>query len=186
MSPIPNEGDATQVLIARLRAKDPAAGSLLHELYRPMLIRFCWGYLGQMDQAEDAVQDVCCKVLDAATIPDTFRPWIYRIARHHCLNLLRHRAVRGTVQGLPSQAQIRDSLTGQLTRMVRHEARERLAELVASLTVEQSEVLRLRYVENLSRAEIAEVLNCPESVVKSRLFEGLKRLRECAADLSDT
>ena len=49
------------------------------------------------------------------------------------------------------------------------------------LTDEQREVLRLRYVENLSRGEIAEILDQPESLVKSRLFEGLKRLREEAA-----
>ena len=39
-------------------------------------------------------------------------------------------------------------------------------------------MLRLRYAEGLSRAEIACVLEVPESVVKSRLFEGLKKLRE--------
>ena len=39
-------------------------------------------------------------------------------------------------------------------------------------------MLRLRYAEGLSRAEIAYVLEVPESVVKSRLFEGLKKLRE--------
>ena len=54
-------------------------------------------------------------------------------------------------------------------------------------TVEaQREVLRLRYVEDLTRGEIAEVLEVPESAVKSRLFETLKRLREKASLLDQS
>jgi len=49
----------------------------------------------------------------------------------------------------------------------------------------QREVLWLRCSENLSRAEIAEVLELPESVVKSRLFQGLKRLREHTSLMED-
>ena len=50
-----------------------------------------------------------------------------------------------------------------------------------TLSEAQREAIRLRYVEDLSRAEIAEVLDLPESVVKSRLFESLKKLREQAS-----
>ena len=63
------------------------------------------------------------------------------------------------------------------TRMVNDEMRSRMSRLVEALPDAQREVLRLRYVEALSRAEIAEVVDAPESVVKSRLFEGLRRLR---------
>ncbi|MCG8409297.1 MAG: sigma-70 family RNA polymerase sigma factor [Phycisphaerales bacterium] len=49
---------------------------------------------------------------------------------------------------------------------------------MATLPPTYHEVLRLRHVEGLSRAEIASVLEIPESVVESRLFEGLKKLRE--------
>lgn len=151
---------------------------MLESLYRESLVRFCWGYLGRMDQAEDAVQDVCCKVLASERIPDDFRPWCYKIARNHCLNLLRSRETRkdGGPPGDVSQAQ--EMLTGHLTRLVRDEQHARLSDLVANLSESQQEVLRLRYVEDLSRTEIADVLDVPESLVKSRLFEGLKRLRE--------
>ncbi len=63
--------------------------------------------------------------------------------------------------------------------------RSKVSELVARLTEEQREVLRLRYVEELPRAEIALVVDLPESVVKSRLFAGLKRLREYAELLEE-
>jgi RNA polymerase sigma-70 factor, ECF subfamily len=178
--------DLTPTLVARLIDRDPEAANLLNKLYRDKLVRFCWGYLGRLDQAEDAVQDICYKILESGKVPRQFRPWIYRIARNHCLNLLRERAGRHDDGTLPTISQIQDTLTGHLTQLVREEERSRLAALVRTLSVEQSEVLRLRYVENLSRSEIAEVLGLPETVVKSRIFEGLKTLREFADQLRDS
>ncbi len=178
--------DMTQVLVARLRAGNPEAGTLLDQLYRDAMVRFCWGYLGRMDEAEDAVQDVCYKVLTADNVPGTFKPWLYKTARNHCLNLLRLGARRMDGGELPAASQVFEALTGNLTRLVKDEERSRLSELVKKLPETQREALRLRYVEGLSRAEAAEVLEVPESVVKSRLFEGLKRLREQAFLLEDT
>ena len=87
---------------------------------------------------------------------------------------------------LPAASQVHELLTGHLTRLARVEQHSRLAELVGQLPETQREVLRLRYVEDLSRAEIAEVLEIPGSVVKSRLFEGLKRLRARASLLDES
>lgn len=165
----------------------------MHRLYREALLRFCWGYLGRIEEAEDAVQDISYKVLSATDIPDAFRPWLYKIARNRCLNLLRQRARHNDRQALdsdrgqalPGVSQVYEALTGQLTQLVRNEARSNLAEMVQSLEETQREVLRLRYVEDLSRTEIAEVLDIPESVVKSRIFEGLKKLREHASRLEE-
>jgi RNA polymerase sigma-70 factor (ECF subfamily) len=177
--------DLTPSLVQRLRRGDAGAGVLLDDLYRDALFRFCWGYLGSTEEAEDAVQDICFKILSAKDVSDDFRPWLYKVARNHCLNLLRGRARRKDRQQLPAASQVGAVLTGHLTRLAREELHSHLSELVNSLSEAHREVLRLRYVEGLSRAEIAEVLDLPESVVKSRLFEGLKKLREQASSLEE-
>jgi len=171
--------DEAPKLVDLLNSKDSKAGDLLQRLHREALTRFCLGYLGRIEEAEDAVQEVFLKVVQTPTVPSHFRPWLYKIARNHCIK----RAHRGGAQpGLIQQpSQIPDALTGQLTRLVNDEMRTRMAEAFALLSAEQREALRLRYVENLSRTEIAEVLDVAEPLVKSRLFEGLKRLREEAA-----
>lgn len=175
----------TPTLVLRLQSDDAEAGALLDRLYRDALYRFCWGYLGRSDEAEDAVQDVCFKVLRATDVPDNFRPWLYRVARNHCLNLLRARERRRDGRPLPAPSELQAILTGQLTKLVNEEQKVRVAELVAHLSDAHREVLRLRYVEELSRVEIAEILELPESVVKSRLFEGLKKLRERVSNGDD-
>jgi RNA polymerase sigma-70 factor, ECF subfamily len=169
--------DLTPSLVLRLRAGDATVGELLNRTYRQPMLRFCFGYLGSLPDAEDAVQEVFCKIIEAAGVPDNFRAWLYRVARNHCLNVIRSRE-RRPAQMLPSESQLDAEWTGHLTRMVREEQRSRIAQLIGSLPLAQREALRLRYAEGLSRQEIAYIVDEPESVVKSRLFEGLKRLRE--------
>ncbi len=173
-----HDQDLTPSLVMRLRDGDPEVGALLTQAYRASLLRFCWGYLGNRDEAEDAVQDVFCKVLAGTTIPDNFRAWIYRIARNRCLDLLRGRGRKRDDQMLPTEPGLALELTGDLTRMVRQEQRAQLLQLLGALPLDQSEVLRLRYTEGLSRNEIASVLEIPVKLVKSRLFQGLQKLRE--------
>lgn len=173
----PTDQAMTPQLVIRLRAGDSEAGKLLDTLYREAIIRFCTGYLGQVERAEDATQEVFCKVLATDRVPDNFRAYLYRSARNHCLNVIRDDS-RHKVDKAASPSRLPTAQTGHLTKLVRQEQHSRLAQLVDSLSTGQREALRLRYTEGLSRGEIAEVLEVAESVVKSRLFEGLKKLRE--------
>jgi len=173
--------DESRQLVDLLNKKDEACGTLLQKLHREALTRFCFGYLGLLEEAEDAVQEIFLKVVQAQSVPVHFRPWLYKIARNHCLKCVQRK--RGRDGHLKQPSQIPEVMTGQLTRLVNNEAQAHMAEAFAALSDDQREALRLRYVENLSRGEIAEVLDITESLVKSRLFEGLKTLREEAARL---
>lgn len=160
----------------RLRAGDPAAAAELEQTFRAAIVRFAFGYLGDAAEAEDAAQEVFIKALGAESLPQELRPWLYRITRNHCLNVLRHRRVRAE-ERLPSRAAFMDSAAGHLTRLVNAENEEAMRTRVAALTPEHREVLELRYGEDLTREEIAQVLDLAPSVVKSRLYEAMKKLR---------
>ncbi len=168
----PPPDDPTPSLVARFRTGDEEAGRALVDRFRPAIVAFCRRYVG--DEAEDAAQEVFRRAIEAREAPERFRAWLYKVARNHCLNLLR--AGRGAAS-LPSEAELRAAASGPLTHLVREEQREALAEALASLPEAQREALLLRYGDGLARGEIAEVLGVQESVVKSRLFEGMERLR---------
>lgn len=170
--------DLTPSLVVGLREGDGAAAQLLEQLYRKPLLAFAWGYLRDRDAAEDAVQDTFVNVMNSDTVPDAFRPWIYRITRNHCLNVLRAKGRRRDDARLATHVDVWQSAAGALTRFAEAERSHEVARALADLTPEQQEVLRLRYADGLSRDEVAQVLDVPESTVKSRLFAGLKRLRE--------
>jgi len=175
-------GEADVGLIAAFRAGDSAAGAVLQQRFRPALYRLCRSYLAA-DEVDDALQEVFVNVLRTTDTPRNARAWLYRIARNHCLNRIRARRRRRDDARMPAFEDADEQLTGQLTRLVRAERRDAIGRALSMLTFEQQEVLRLRYAEGFSRAEIAEVLELPESVVKSRIYEGLKLLREFATSM---
>lgn len=170
--------DLTPSLVVALRGGAPEAARLLEQLYRDAMIRLAWGYLGDLDDAEDAAQEVFVNVLAADRVPDDFRAWLYRVARNHCLNARRGRGRRRDRARMVTDAQISLGGPGVLTQLVVGEDQVRVAERIARLSDEQQEVLRLRYAEGLSRQEIAHVVDAPESTVKSRLYEALRTLRD--------
>ncbi|MBN2445307.1 MAG: RNA polymerase sigma factor [Phycisphaerae bacterium] len=175
--------DLTPSLVMRLRAGDPEASLMLEQLYREPLIRFCKGYVGTVEAAEDIVQEVFYKVLATTDTPEKFRPWIYTIARHLSLNARRSRGRRRDREVLHPDAEPDADTIGNLSRLVREEKRSRIRYLIGTLTPAQREVLWLRYFETrdgkrLSRAEISGILDIPESVVKSRLYEAFKKLSD--------
>ncbi len=175
--------DATDLtislLLAAARRGDAASSERLVRLLRRELTRFCAGYVGPND-ADDAVQEVFRRLLGVDVAPERPRVWIYTIARNHCLNQLRGRARRIDEATLRSGMDLLASVTGPATRLAREEEATRARALLERLSDEQREVLRLRYVEELGRDEIAEVLGLPVSIVKSRLYEGMKKLRDLA------
>lgn len=167
----------TPAVVRALREGSSEAAKLLDAGFREPLRAFAARYLRGRDDAEDAVQEVFLKVFASETIPDDFRAWIYRIARNTCSNRIRSRERRRDGVRLDTQFELgRDSI-GPMTRLVKQEEAEALERRLRALSEGQQEVLYLRYSQALSREEIATVLDLPESVVKSRLYEAVKKLR---------
>lgn len=170
--------DLTPSLVVQLREGRAEAGNLLDQLYRARLSRFSLGYLGNVEEAEDTVQDVFYRVLNSPAVPNNFRAWIYEICRNRCLDRLRAKNRRLDDRSLPTTSYFADHLTGHLTRLVKGEQRAHLWQRLAALPADQREVLLLRYTEGLSRSEISVVLGVPENLVKHRIYNGLEKLRK--------
>jgi RNA polymerase sigma-70 factor (ECF subfamily) len=168
----------TPSLVIRLRDGQSDAGQMLDQLYRERLTRFCVGYMGNRDEAEDVVQDAFYRVLCSTAVPDNFRAWIYEICRNRCIDRLRAKNRRLEDQPLATYPHIAAHMTGTLTRLLKGEQRNQLWKRLATLPADQREVLLLRYTEGLSRVEISTVLSIPEKLVKSRIFNGLNTLRK--------
>lgn len=175
---VPPPSDLTPSLVAQLRDGQLEASKLLDKLYRVRLTRFCLGYLGNREEAEDVVQDVFYRVLSSSTVPENFRAWVYEISRNRCFDRLRAQNRRLDDQTFSNYSELAAHQTGHLTKLVKGEQRAHLWKRLAALPAEQREVLLLRYTEGLSRAEIAQVLGLPENLVKHRLYNGLEKLRQ--------
>jgi RNA polymerase sigma-70 factor (ECF subfamily) len=179
--------DCTPETLLRMIAQrqDRAAFTALVDQFAPRLRRFLRRSVGDEQTMDDIVQETMLKVWRRAGQFDTARgngsTWIFAIARNERINLMRREArpepdpIVATTW-LVAPPEVDDAVD------VRQRA-ERLNGALRDLPVEQAEVLRLAFYEELSHSAIAERLGLPLGTIKSRIRLAIGRLRPVLEDL---
>jgi RNA polymerase sigma-70 factor (ECF subfamily) len=165
----------TEILAALLQEGDTRAFRSLFDRFRAPVYAYCVKMLGDRDEAEDAMQETFIHALrDAPGLrsPDKFRGWLFGIARHRVMMILRDRR-DGRRERLNDD--IWDDET-PLRAAERCEIQMHVRNAVAALSPAYREVVLLRDFQHLSYAEIAIATNSTESAVKSRLHKARKAL----------
>lgn len=132
--------------------------------------RLAYSYLKHPEDAMDAVQTAVCRAVERQSglrNPAALRSWFYHILVNVCLDALRQ---RGRFVPLSEWEE-----TG---REDPPPADESVARQIDRLPPAAATVIRLRFYEELSLKEIAVVTECSVNTVKSRLYAGLKKLRQ--------
>ena len=165
-------------LMLRLLKKEREAFSVLYDRYAGEMVNFFSRRLGQdLAKAQDFLHDLFLKLLNDPgkyTPGRTFRPWLYSIALNMCKNEYRSLKVREDyrLSGFPE-------IPGRSGGTEKMDMRLFEKELNAKLNLLDEihrEVFLLRFQEELTITEIAELMGCPEGTVKSSLFYTLKAL----------
>ena len=175
-----SRADETEALvIARAKAGDADAISGLYERYAPQIRRYIASRLGDPAQAEDICGDVFVKVLESLDRYEDrgwpFSAWLYRIAYARTVDVLRQARRRPS---LPLDEALLGALEppdeAVMSRLSYHE----ISRIMESLTSDQRLVLRLRFGEDRSLAEIAQSLGRSIGSVKALQHRGLTRLAQ--------
>ncbi|MEO3817520.1 SigE family RNA polymerase sigma factor [Plantactinospora sp. B24E8] len=146
----------------------------------PALLRTAYLLTGDRHLAEDLVQDTLARTFRTwRRLADGGNPEAYarRVMYHLQVSVWRRRRVVETMPGeLPERGNHSDHA---------HEAVERLAlrRALQALPVRQRAVIILRYFEDHSEAETADILNCRIGTVKSHTARALAKLRELMPQL---
>ena len=165
-------------LIAQLRAGSEAAFEVIFDRHHQPLLGFCRNMLGSSAEAEDVVQDTFLAAyhgIARSDKPIVLRPWLYTIARHRCISMLRSRREQ-PVEQVPELA------TANLVAQVaaRDDLRSLLAD-VARLPEAQRAALVLAELGQLSHHEIASVVGCPQLKVRALVFQARSNLAAARA-----
>ena len=132
--------------------------------------------------AEDALQDVFLKIAEAPQKFKTsfsFKTWVFTIASNYCKNYYRHRQVvsENVVELKYLQNDIDESSFIKNANLIdAKKFRIKLDETLSKINPDKREAFILKYQEEKTIAEIAQIQNCPEGSVKSRLHYTLKIL----------
>lgn len=164
-------------LYARIGSEDgEAAFRLIYERYASRLYAYCARILGSRDAAKDAFQETFVRFYQKAILFDMgmrVAPYLYTIARNLCVSTIRAR--KHTVSVDEYTLQDEDCAFEQTERS----SLVRLA--IDLLPLEYREPLILREYNDISYADIAEILSIPVSTVKIRIYRAKEKMRTILA-----
>lgn len=157
-----------------LKGNKRAFGVLVERYHEPMF-RAAYGIVNDMDLAKDVVQNGFIKSwekLHTYKVEHKFYSWLYRIVINESLNKERTKKHHDELKN-----QVVDENT-PYHQMSEAERRSALMQSIDELPTIYKTVLQLRHFEELSYADISELLDIDEKTVKSRLYTARMQLRD--------
>ncbi|HVC98456.1 MAG TPA: sigma-70 family RNA polymerase sigma factor [Pirellulales bacterium] len=199
---MPRDQTKTDELVRRSAQGDAAAVEQLFAAFRPRLRRMVAvridarlaARVDPSDVVQDALVDASRKLHDyLKQRPLAFYPWLRQLTMERLI-VLHRRHIKSKNRSLlredPDNLLINDDSALELAarlsgggsspsrRLVRDELRTRVRDILSRLSPNDRQVLELRYLEDLSTVETAEVLAISESAVKMRHLRAMARVKE--------
>ena len=180
-------------LMLRVKDGDGASFGLLLEKHRSAVVHFLYRMVQHHAVAEELAQEVFLRVFRSrGTYEPTakFTTWLFRIATHLALNALRDGRNERSEERLDARSedmparQVEDRRPSVEQEMVRRAALDEVKRAVAALPDKQRAAVLMHKYREMEYSQIAKVLNCSESAVKSLLFRAYETLRARLAHMA--
>ena len=172
-------------LVALAKAGDQSAFTELYEQTNPMLYRSIRAMVHDEDLAWDILQDSYLRAfrsLDKLEADEAFLVWLRRIAVNETARQMSKRAPlpfteleNGEEESLPELPDMNEEHQPELA-LDRQETSRLVREILSELTEQQQLVVGMRYYEEMSVTEIAQLLQVAPGTVKAQLFKGRKKV----------
>lgn len=159
-------------LIARVRKGDVEAYNLLVSRWEKRVFNYLLRITGSPDDALDLSQDAFLKAyqnIGKLDDPARFGPWLYRIAHNEAYSTFRKRRPETPLEDAGAERKAAPGFSLDLSLAV--------TAALDRLNPEQREAVVLKVYEGFKFEEMAEVIGCPVSTVKSRLYTALDLLK---------
>jgi RNA polymerase sigma-70 factor (ECF subfamily) len=181
-------------LMLDVKAGDEASFDFLLRKYRSPLVNFLYRMVRDQATAEDLAQEVFLRVYRARhkyNPSAKFTTWLFRIATNLALNSIRDRRYQKLEFSLDAPVDEEESAPRELPtpemrideHMVERDRAEFIQRAIASLPEKQRVAVLLHKYEEMDYCEIAGILECSESALKSSLFRAYETLRVQLAPL---
>ncbi len=154
-----------------------AAYDLATRKFRDRLYYHAYYITKDHEEAYDVVQEVFIRAMrEKRFFNEDFRmkAWLFRVTSNLCFNLVRDRKRRGAI--LETVPREENSRADQVDKVFNGERRGEVMAALDLMTEDHRKILILRYYDDLSYAEIAEVLGIKLGTVMSRLSRARTRL----------
>ncbi len=176
--PIALDDSAERCLVERCRGGEAEAFDEIVALYHERVARVACRLLGQSHDVDDVVQDVFLRVLQRINTfraDASFSTWLIAITVNRCRSQRRWQALHSRVMRHLWTRRTHDDEPGQVDQS--GDLVARVEDAIRQMPDTYREPIVLRYLEELSIREIAEVLKISTSAVEVRLSRGRRQLK---------
>jgi RNA polymerase sigma factor (sigma-70 family) len=173
-------------LIAKICLADHQAFEVLYKRYYQRIFGFAYRIMRSLEDIEEIINDVMFVVWKKAGSFNKevlVSTWIFGIAYKKCLKAL-SKISKAQLISLDDDS-VGDIPETQVSGLKSLEIEDWLSVIFSKLPVDQRTVLELAYHEGLSYGEIAEIMECPENTVKTRMFHARKKIKLLFPGLAD-
>lgn len=176
-------------LIRKCKSGDARFYEPLVRAYEPVGLRLAVAMMGNIEDAQDALQEAFIKTYDTLhrfDLRKPFGPWFFQILRNQCRDMLRSRKAKFRMEEVDEKIEERpaDAERGPERARQRNDARAVLWKGLERIGTEHREVLVLKELEGFRYGEIAQILEIPEGTVASRLYHARNALREALVEMN--
>jgi len=161
--------------IIKAARQDSKVFGELYKLYVEQVFRYLFSRIGNVHETEDVTAQTflaAFESFDKFRQDGHFASWLFGIARHKAMDHFRRRDRSSHIE-VSSEIPVEDNT---LARMIKTEQAEALSKLILTLPEEDRELLRLRFLADMSYPEIARFLHRNEEAVKKTTYRLLARL----------
>jgi len=173
-------------LVARATSGDVLAFSVLSRRYRDKYTRFAVRMVGSRDEAEDVLQSAfirAYRALGSCRDPSRFGAWLYQIVANECRTYVVRQARRE--RRLVRDEHVLYSAAISSSGVDSRDTLEDVQYALGQLDAVHREAFVMKYVEELSYEEMAEITGANTSALKMRVKRACARLRELLEEVHD-
>jgi RNA polymerase sigma-70 factor (ECF subfamily) len=178
-------------LMLRVRDGDSASFAQLLDRHRVPVIHFLYRMVQNQAIAEELAQEVFLRVYRSRGSYEPtakFTTWLFRIATHLALNWIRDRRHEKVHDRLDSDqqdaVQLREKASTAEENLLREARFAEIRQAIEALPAKQRAAVLMHKYEEMEYSQIATVLTCSESAVKSLLFRAYETLRARLAHMA--
>ncbi len=184
------EKEKITAIVRAVQQGDEQAFSELYNAVQPELYYYISKTLDDPNMAEDVLQETFIEMwntIGQLKEPGAFTVWSRKIAYHRCTAHFRKRR-EVTLDTDEDGHSLMDTIEEDRTEFIPDEAldkedlKQTVQAMIAELPPEQRSALLLRYFDEISVKEIAEIQGVSEGTVKSRLNYGRKAIQKSVED----
>ncbi len=167
--------ESDEIKIIRAAKQDPKVFGELYKLYVEQVFRYLYSRIGNVHEAEDTTAQTflaAFESFDRFKQEEHFASWLFAIARNKAMDHFRKRKNTSSIDEVDDIPVENDPLYG----VIQSEQTAALSKLIQALPEEDRDLLRLRFLADMSFPEIAYLLRRNEEAVKKSIYRLLARL----------